>query len=194
MKDLKDIVAENIINLRTLSQMTQFELGEKLNYSDKAISKWERAEAIPSAYILKQMSELFHVTVDYILSDHSNEVIKPLPQPRTNYKTITKISIVGVWTAAITIFVILCLSGYAGWMVFIYALPVSLIVQLVFNSIWGKLKNNFYIISALVWSIIVAIYLSFLQFNWWLLFLIGVPAEIIIYLCHKELLKTARPE
>ena len=64
MDNLKNIVSKNIIYLRKLNQMTQFELGKKLNYSDKAISKWERGEAIPDAYILKQMSELFHVSVD----------------------------------------------------------------------------------------------------------------------------------
>lgn len=185
MEDLKNIVSKNIIYLRTLNQMTQFELGEKLNYSDKAISKWERAEAVPDAYILKQMSRLFHVSVDYILSDHSNEEKKAAVPKHNNYLTITKLSISGVWTLAIFIFTVLWLFGHVEWLVLVYAVPISLIVLLVLNSIWGKLKNNFYIISALVWSVIASFYLSFLQYNWWLLFILGVPSEIIIYLCFK---------
>ena len=68
MEDLKVITASNIINLRTAKGLTQAELGELLNYSDKSVSKWERAEAVPDAYVLKKMSEIFGVSVDYILS------------------------------------------------------------------------------------------------------------------------------
>lgn len=185
MSDLKNIVSKNILYLRTLNHMTQFELGKKLNYSDKAISKWERAEAIPDAYILKQMSELFHVSVDYILSDHSNQEKKIAVAQHNNHLTITKISIVGVWTLALFVFIILWLFCCVKWLIFVYAVPVSLIVLLVLNSIWGNRKNNFYIISALVWSIIATVYLSFLQYNWWLLFILGFPSQIIIYLSFK---------
>lgn len=165
--------------------MTQLELGEKLNYSDKAISKWERAESIPDAYILKQMSELFHVSVDYILNDHSNEEEKIAPSSDINHVTITKISIVGIWTFAIFIFSIFWALGYIEWMIFVYTLPISLIVLLVLNSLWGNCKNNFYIISGLVWSIIVVVYMLFFKYNLWLFFILGIPSEIIIYLCFK---------
>ena len=67
LEELKLITASNIINLRTQAGMTQAELGSKLNYSDKTISKWERAEAIPDAFVLKQMGELFGVSVDNLL-------------------------------------------------------------------------------------------------------------------------------
>ena len=56
---MKLISASNIIKLRTEAGLTQAELGEKLNYSDKTISKWERGEAIPDAYVLTQMAEIF---------------------------------------------------------------------------------------------------------------------------------------
>ena len=70
MVDLKLIVASNIIKLRTDAKMTQSELGEKLNYSDKSVSKWERAESLPDANVLKQLSEIFGVTVDFLLNTH----------------------------------------------------------------------------------------------------------------------------
>lgn len=185
MENLKNIVSKNIIFLRTQNQMTQYELGEKLNYSDKAVSKWERAESIPDAYILKKMSELFHVSVDYILNDHSGKEEIHVVSPHNNQLIITKISIVGIWTLALLAFIILWTCGYVEWLVFVYTVPISLIVLLVLNSIWGKLKNNFYIISLLVWSIIAAIYLSFIQYNWWLFFALGIPSELIIYFCFK---------
>jgi len=71
LAELKLITASNIINLRTAHGLTQAELGAKLNYSDKTISKWERGEAIPDAYVLTQIAELFGVTVDDLLSSHS---------------------------------------------------------------------------------------------------------------------------
>ena len=70
LNDLKLISASNIIRLRQGAGLTQAELGAKLNYSDKSISKWERGEAIPDAYVLTQMAGIFGVTVDYLLSSH----------------------------------------------------------------------------------------------------------------------------
>ncbi|MPN03292.1 hypothetical protein SDC9_150519 [bioreactor metagenome] len=164
--------------------MTQYELGEKLNYSDKAISKWERGESIPDAYILKKMSELFHVSVDYLLSEHS-EKEKKFKMPHSNHSVIAKISIAGIWTAAILTFVVLWILDRVEWLVFVYPVPISLIVLLVFNSVWGKFKNNFYIISALLWCIIGTVYLTLIDYNWWIIFILGVPSEINVYLCFK---------
>ena len=79
MDELKLIFASNLIRLRTAAGMTQAELGEQLNYSDKSISKWERGEAIPDAAVLKRMSEIFGVTVDYLLNEH--DAWQPGPEP-----------------------------------------------------------------------------------------------------------------
>ncbi len=42
MEDLKITVAKNIADLRKAANMTQLDLASRLNYSDKAVSKWER--------------------------------------------------------------------------------------------------------------------------------------------------------
>ena len=67
MEDLKPIIARNISALRQAAGMTQMELAEALHYSDKAVSKWERGESLPDVTILKKISQLFEVTVDYLL-------------------------------------------------------------------------------------------------------------------------------
>ena len=64
--DTKSIIANNIIELRKSKKWTQIELAEKLNYSDKAISKWERAESLPDVTVLQQIAALFSVSVDYL--------------------------------------------------------------------------------------------------------------------------------
>ena len=103
LEELKLITASNIINLRTRAGLTQAELGAKLNYSDKTISKWERAEAIPDAFVLKQMGEIFGVTVDNLLSSHDEWKPIPTEEPETvevSYSTnrIIAITVIGVWT------------------------------------------------------------------------------------------------
>jgi len=183
--DLKYIVSKNIIYLRTVNKMTQLELGEALSYSDKAVSKWERGEAVPDAYVLKKLSALFNVSVDYLLEEHDELELKTYKPHRFDRRIISLISFIGTWTLAIIIFAILWFLGWTQWLVFIYALPVSLIVMVALTSVWSKGKTKVYFISLLVWSIIVAIYLTFLHNNWWLLFVIGVPAQIIILLCLK---------
>lgn len=203
MDELKKTVAKNITALRTAQHMTQFELGEMINYSDKAISRWERGEAVPDAYVLLQLAGIFGVTVDYLLSSHDgDESIVTGGEPeisiaesqekdteiKYDYVTITLISFIGVWTAALLVFIIFSLFDRLEWIVFVYTLPVSLIVLLVFNSIWGTRRRNFYIISAFNWSVIASIYISFLlflQYNWWMFFLLGIPAQLITYLCFN---------
>ena len=70
------------------------------------------------------------------------------------------------------------------WMYFVYALPVVLIIRLVFNSIWFNPRHNYFIISALMWSVLTAIYTTFLYFkiNVALIYLLGVAGQIVIVL------------
>jgi len=188
MDDLKSIVSKNIIHLRNHHKMTQLELGEALSYSDKAVSKWERAEAVPDAYVLKKLSVLFSVSVDYLLTEHSEDELKSAKiggHQRFNRRIITLISFVGTWTLAVILFAVLWFFGSVQWLVFVYALPISLILMIVFTAVYHKKKTNIYFISLLVWSVLAAIYLTFIHHNWWLLFTIGVPAQIIILLSFK---------
>ena len=109
-KLFKDVVAQNIFYLRTKNHMTQYELGEKLNYSDKAISKWERGDAIPDVFVLKKIADLFEVTVDYILVPHSEQDQKRDTKPIKKIKNIiAAIAAIGVQTVALAIFVIVAL-------------------------------------------------------------------------------------
>ena len=185
MDDLKGIVSKNIIYLRTNNKMTQSELGEALSYSDKAVSKWERREALPDAYVLKKLSTLFNVSVDYLLSEHDEKEIKTVTLRRFDRRIISLISFLGTWTLALIVFALLWFFGSQQWLVFVYTMPVSLIVMIVLTAVWGKKKTNAYYISLLVWSILAAIYLSLMKHNLWLLFIIGIPAQIIILLVYR---------
>ena len=71
MPDIKKTIARNITELRLLNEMTQAQLGEKLNYSDKTVSKWERGESTPDISVLVALSELFEVPLDALIKDDS---------------------------------------------------------------------------------------------------------------------------
>lgn len=186
MEDLKFITAANIISLRTKAGMTQAQLAELLNYSDKSVSKWERAEAVPDAYVLKHMSEIFGVSVDYLLSSHNEwEPISQKQKRRYRSEIIVLISMTGIWTLAFFIFIIGWILGHMLWLVFIYAVPISLITLLVFNSVWENGKRNYYIVSTLVASIFVMVYLTLLRWNPWQLLLLIIPAELIVFLAFR---------
>lgn len=185
MRGLESALASNIIELRTKAGMTQLELAEKLNYSDKSISKWERAESVPDVFVLKNIADVFGVTVDYLISPHDpNEKKSRLTSSGVVSRAIiTWISVLGIWILALMIFIICWIAGSLRWMIFVYAVPVTLITVLVFHSLWAHGRFNFLIVSALIISIILLIYLAFIDRNWWQLFLLIVPAEIEAALC-----------
>ena len=192
MEDLKRIIAKNIADLRVAKGMTQLELAEKLNYSDKAVSKWERGESIPDITVLKQITDLYDVTLDYLVQEeYDAKKIKQLKKKGKvrNHGLITGISILLVWLIATIVFVIIdsVANTSAHWLSFLYAVPVSMIVWLVLNSVWFNKKRNFLIISLLLWSTLASIYLTILICgkNLWVIFILGVPSQIIIIFWSK---------
>ena len=189
MDEARLAVASNLIRLRTDAGMTQAELGEKLNYSDKTISKWERAEAIPDAFVLKQIGELFHVSVDFLLRTHDQWEMPEGELQTGGYKyssaAITMVSIPSIWTLAVLAFAVFWILGSIYWHIFAYAVPVSLITLLVLNSVFNEGKHNYYIVSALVLSVVAITYISLIKFQPWQLFLVVIPAELLVFLCFK---------
>lgn len=194
MQDLKFIIAKNIQKLRQEKGMTQLELAEKLNYSDKTVSKWERGESLPDIVVLKTIADLYEVTLDYLVEEEHDG--KPVTKEmmdrnyRRNCYIITGTSIFIVALMATLIYVILAMifpgTSYP-WLCYAYAVPAALIVWLVFNSIWFNPRRNFMIVSLLVWSLLLALYLTFsiLGFYIWPIFLIGIPAQLIIWMWSK---------
>ncbi len=195
MEDLKAIIAKNIAELRRQSEMTQFELAEKLNYSDKAVSKWERGESVPDIAVLKEIADLFSVTVDYLLeAEHKKKksLSDVLRVKMQNHGFITGMSITLVWLIALFAFVIgdyfKAWTDDLHWLSFLYALPVTFIVWLVLNSVWFNTRRNFFIVSLLMWSTLVSIYISLLAIggiNVRLFLLLGIPGQIIILMWSR---------
>lgn len=189
MEELKNIIAENLIDLRKANKLTQLELAEKLNYSDKAISKWERGESLPDIVILKQLADMYGVGVDYILSKHTDEAKSKyhIPRPELNNKLIiTLLSCLSIWILATILYInFKIMFDHYYWMIWIWALPTTGIVLIVFSSIWGKKSMIITSVSAFIWTAILACYLQFIKYNIWTLFLLGIPAQLAAALCGK---------
>lgn len=194
MDELKLVVASNLIFLRQKAGLTQAELGEKLNYSDKTVSKWERAESVPDAYVLSCLARIYGVTVDDILRPADTWEEKEQKKKdeelaaRCKFSTnvVTMVAIAGIWTMAVMMFVIFwVILDSIRWIIFPGAVLVSLIAILVFNSIWNRGRGNTWIVMALVAMTVTMVYLSLLPFNPWQLFLVLIPAELLTFLCFR---------
>jgi transcriptional regulator with XRE-family HTH domain len=177
--ELRDVVAKNLISYRKLHRLTQLQLAEKLNYSDKSISKWERAEGLPDLYIIASLAELYGVKIDDLLSEH---VTLPVPEPRRNRPLYALIAFTSVWAVATGVFVLLAVFAPTLeriWLAFIYAIPVSLAVLIGFSKLWGNRFHLFLSISALLWTIALAIFLSIANPRVWLFFIAVIPLQLI---------------
>lgn len=184
--EFKKTVAKNIVKHRKRLGLTQFELAEKLNYTDKSVSKWERGETLPDAFVLKQLADLFGITVDDFTIE-SDGIFKKL-----NIKSLIKnriaVSVLSVlFNFFIATVIFFCLSFFEApvpnkWMVFIYAIVSASIIMIVFSSLWWKRLVNAICISALNWSLALSLFLSTLRFNdkAGLFFLIAGIFEVII--------------
>ncbi len=195
--DIKNNFAENVAKLRKAAKLTQAEFAEKINYSDKAVSKWERGEAVPDLYTVKAIADFFDVKVDYLIAEPKAE------KPRIFGKLTLKRTVLGlastatVWLIAVLFFAfirIIVPSLTNTWLAFIYAIPVTAAVLMIFTSVWGKSVGNLIILSVFIWSVILTVYLTIYVSlenpprNLWEIFLIGIPAQgaAVFWLLYKR--------
>ena len=208
---LKKQIGANIASYRKRMGLTQAGLAEKLNYSDKAVSKWERGESVPDVLTLSQMAELFDITVNELVEDPdvlpenrgrieqamANAVEKHLKR-KADKKIILGLSSVLVWFVALLIFVVLSsLEMGKSWLAFIYAIPVNAVVLLSLRSAWRDFRWNRGLISTIMWGGLTSIFVSLLVLmgeNVWRIFLLGIPGQIAILLWFRLYRKQPKEE
>ena len=188
MNDLKKIIAKNLIELRKSRKYTQQDLANMLQYSDKAISKWEKGDSLPDIEVLYDICNLYGVTLDYLTHegtfDEKKDYIIPKYE-RRNKAIIALLFVVAVWTVGVATFVGLYLYfSKTMWPIFVWCVPLSATVLFYFNLMWGKRILNLFILSTMVWGYITGIFLQLIyaNLNVWPVFLIGVPIQIAIIL------------
>jgi transcriptional regulator with XRE-family HTH domain len=183
MSELRNIIGKNLSELRKRNGMTQLELAEKLNYSDKSISKWEHGDSLPSIENIVDICNFYHISLDDLIHEgiESKNNIDTVKQEKTNKIVVTCLSVLLVWLIATLIYVgIAIFFSIYYWLVFLWAFPISCVVLIVFNGVWGKTKYIYPITTFLVWSLLAAFYFQMLPSNLWLIFILGIPAELII--------------
>ncbi|MBE6981122.1 MAG: helix-turn-helix domain-containing protein [Ruminococcaceae bacterium] len=210
-EQLKQNLGANIVAYRKREGLTQMGLAEKLNYSDKAVSKWERGESAPDLPTLVQLAELFGVTVNDLLVDPNALPANSGPVQRVMEKAVEKtlkrkadkriilaLSSLLVWFVALLAFVVFSsLDVSRSWLAFFYAVPVNAIVLLSLCSAWGDFRWNQVLISMIVWGSLLSIYMSVLVltgWNFWKLFLLGIPGQAAVILWFRMFRKVTKGE
>lgn len=208
---LKKQIGANIVSYRKRAGLTQVGLADKLNYSDKAISKWERGESAPDVLTMVQLAELFEITVNDLLVDPNalpeetgavervmGKAVEKTLKRKADKRIILMLSSVLVWFVALLVFVVLSsLELPKSWIAFFYAIPVNAIVLLSLRSAWKDFRWNQGLISAIVWGCLLSFYMSVLIFagmNLWRVFLLGIPGQAAILLWFRMFHTTAKEE
>ena len=199
---LKIQIGANIAAYRKRMNLTQAGLAVQLNYSDKAVSKWERGESVPDVMTLVQLAELFGVTVQDLLVDPNalpsqtgnvqktmGKVVEKTLKRKADKKIILMLSSLLVWFVALLFFVVVssCDLPYS-WLAFLYAVPVDAIVMLSLRSAWRDFRWNRALISVIMWGTLIAFYMTlFVPFglNIWKIFLLGIPGQAAIFLWFR---------
>ena len=208
---LKYQIGANIALQRKKAGLTQAGLAEKLNYSDKAVSKWERGESVPDVLTLAQLAEQFEITVNDLLSDPEalpenptnleaamTKVSEKALKRKANKGIILKLSSLLVWFVALFFYVILSnfkVTDLFSTILFPYAIPANAIVLLSLRCAWHDFRWNKALISIIVWGSLFSLYVTFYliwQVHIWKLFLLGIPGQIAILLWFR-LFSPAKP-
>ena len=181
MDELKLIFASNLIRLRTAAGMTQAELGEQLNYSDKSISKWERGDGTPDIFILSHIASLYGITVQDLLRE------KKVAKTRTRHLLISLLSVGLVWLVMTVLFCgaqIFSICDRYAWLLFIYGIPISGIVAQVFCALWSNQLSQIFACSLIIWGAGLSLHLTAHGNRLFLVYVICDVLEVLLILLY----------
>lgn len=189
---IRQAISSNLVYYRKQCNLKQISVAEKIGYSDKAISKWERGESLPDIYVLYSLAELYEIEVEDLLSEKKKKPQATGSRKRNRFLVVL-LSVGLTWLVATVAFVFLLWFGekkewFDIWfyMPYIYAIPVSFIICLIFNKIWGRRIFSFFLVSGIVWGIGLSLERSFCHYiNWaWLFYIICVPFQVLTCLWY----------
>ena len=182
----QELLAKNLVYYRKASGLTQLELAEKFNYSDKSISKWERGEGFPDVFVLKSLADFYGINVDDFYSEeHKKITVKHNQKRKQIFIRLLSIGI-GLLVTFLTFFLLDTLlpkeSVFKPWLVFIYGLLVVSIIWLVWEFIYHKRFVRMLATSAVIWTAALSIYLTFfvvMNLNLYLIFIVAIPLQVL---------------
>lgn len=195
--EFKKVVAENLSKFRKESGLTQLDIAKKLNYSDKAVSKWERGEAIPDAFVLSQLAKIYDVPVDTLLSKKEDKKGIPFSLKKAfknRHFFINCLSAGLVWLIACIVFATLSLTSLKShaYLAFLYALPVGSLTNFILTTIWSQKWVSGIFATIFLWTTFLAVYLTVTLKDFWVVFIIGIPLQIMIILWYFLIKETKK--
>ena len=183
----EQIIAQNLTDLRKSKNLKQSELSDAIGYSDKTISRWENGTSVPDISTLIKLANFYGVSLEdlvneNVLSKYSEETKKHNQQVLVNRYFMLALAVLSVWLlAAITYVGLIWIKEIDLWQIFIMAVPVSSL--LVFRSTRKdrSLKwLNFAMLSLTICATLLFVYLIYLEYNFWVLFVLMAPLEGIV--------------
>ena len=146
---LRKTIGKNIALYRKSHRDTQAVLGQKLSYTDKAVSKWERGESMPDIYVLTQIAELYGITVGNLIGE-SKPQIQASPYMRLFVFLFSAALTFVIATVLIVMFEIFNVP-FNTWLFLLYAATITAGLAVVFSSIWWNLWVQLAGWSSLIW-------------------------------------------
>ena len=178
MSKIREIVSKNLITLRKKSGMTQADLSKKINYSDKAISRWEKGEVLPDLETLENVAKVYGVSVKYLIEEHEDEIKLQSGKPTKNEILQHILTICVIWTILMIVFVyVKSFENVVFWQIFIWGIPITLLYSVFFTRKWQNATVKIVLQSITIWAILISLYLQFLELNLYLIFLVGIPVQ-----------------
>lgn len=181
MENLKEIIPENIINYRKANNLTQLELARKINFSDKAVSRWEKGEVLPDIETLQKLSEIFNIPLSNLLEKHEEFGTQKFSKPKKQEVLAQTFLICEIWTIISVIYSYLIVSkGINMWQIFIWGIPATALALLIHTRKNQNNLTNFIYGTILVWSTITSTFLHMISSSPWYFFILGVPLQGIL--------------
>ena len=182
----QELLAKNLVYYRKASGLTQLELAEKFNYSDKSVSKWERGEGFPDVFVLKSLADFYGITIDdFYLEEHKKISVKQTQHRKQIYIRLLSVGI-GWLVTVLTFFLLNTLLhddvAFKPWLVFVYGVLLTAIVWLVWEFIYHQRFFRMIAASLTIWAAAGSIYLTFLVImglNLYLIFVVAVPLQVL---------------
>ena len=191
MEDIKGNISHNLCVLRKNKKLTQQDLAKIINYSDKAISRWELGESLPDISVLLSLCEFYNVDFDWLI--HKHETTPEIKSAKTNNYKIMVIILFAVccYTLSTVLFVYELIAKHtSNWVLFVACLPVIFFVATLLSKRWWKKSTTYTLISLTLWTFLTTFFLWYNQYGlMWPLFLVGIPLQaifILLSLIKKE--------
>lgn len=183
-KNVEQIIAQNLVDLRKSKNIKQSELSEAIGYSDKTISRWENGASAPDISTLLKLADFYDVSLEDLTKENAVEKRQENKKQQSheeilNFYSMISLGVLTIWIVAILIYLgLIMIRHIFYWQIFVLALPFSALI------IYRKTRRNFSLkwfnflmLSLIICGTLAFFYLVFLSYNFWQLFILVLPLE-----------------